>query len=38
MGIGSTTLAKFIQFHQEGIFDNVSSVMEIGSQEIFCEG
>lgn len=38
MGIGASTLDKFVKFHQQGIFNQVSSVMEIGSQEIFCEG
>lgn len=38
MGIGSRTLQQFIEFKKEGFFDNIKSVMDMGSQEIFCEG
>ena len=38
MGIGSTTFNKYMQFYQDGIFNDIKSVMDFGSQEIFAKG
>jgi len=38
MGISPVTLSHFIKFYKDGIFSNVKSIFEIGSQEVTCAG
>ena len=38
MGIGPCEMVLYKQFKLNGLFKNVSSVVELGAQNIFCEG